>query len=70
MTGDSCKMCDNRDKEGKRIPSIQVNQSVELGHLFVLGDHYSKKFGLQCKNELIQMGYHFILIINIIVVMV
>ena len=64
MTGDSCKMCDNRDKEGKRIASIQVNQSVELGHLFVLGDHYSKKFGLQCKNEPIQMGYSYYLYIT------
>lgn len=53
-------MCDVRNKEGKRISSIVVDQSVELGHLFVLGDHYSKQLGLQYKNDPVQMGYLFI----------
>ena len=55
-TGDACKVCDVRDKEGKRMDSIVVDQSVELGHLFVLGDRYSKQFGLQVKNSPVQMG--------------
>lgn len=56
MTGDSCKVCDTRDKEGKRINSVVVDQSVELGHLFILGDRYSKSLGLQYKNQPVQMG--------------
>lgn len=57
MTGDSCKKCDTRDKDGKRLNSIVVDQSVELGHLFVLGDHYSKQLGLMYKKDPVQMGY-------------
>ena len=55
--GDACVACEKKDKQGNLVGSINVEQSVELGHLFVLGDHYSKQLGLQVKNVPVQMGY-------------
>ena len=35
-----------------------MDTSLELGHLFVLGDRYSAPLGLRAKNAPVQMGWH------------
>lgn len=52
-TGDGCAQCSKQKSGG----TLRIDQSLELGHLFVLGDRYSRPLGLQVKNAPVQMGF-------------
>ena len=51
--GDECSHCHaNKQNRG----SIQLLPSVELGHMFCLGDRYSESLGLHCPEGNVMMG--------------
>ena len=50
--GDACSQCSDRSHRGQ----LRLDTSLELGHLFVLGDRYSAPLGLRARNAPVQMG--------------
>lgn len=51
--GDACAQCSDRSHRGQ----LRLDTSLELGHLFVLGDRYSAPLGLRARNAPVQMGW-------------
>lgn len=56
QSGDFCSHCNTYNSDHTQ-GTIQIQQSLELGHSFVLGDRYTHLFNLHNRGSPLQMGY-------------
>ena len=54
--GTHCLQCGARDNSGNSLSTLEISPSLELGHMFLLGNRYSQPLNLTTSSGPVMMG--------------